>query len=221
MNTNSQEFMHLEYLNALLSGNLNECSNIVKMKLQNGIPIKSLYEDVIKKALYEIGELWEFNKISITTEHMATSITESVLNEVFEKIISENRVEKNAIVACVETELHQVGIKMVADILEMNGWGTRFLGANMTVGRLISEAKEIHAELFALSLSIYFNVPVLERMIKEIRLDFPQTPIVVGGQAFRHGGEDIVTKYSNVFYLSNLNDIENFIHHLNEGMIHG
>ena len=122
------DFKDKDFLLALLNGDRRKSYQMVEQYLQNDITVKELYEQYIKETLYRVGILWEHNKISVVSEHIATAITESILNSLFEKIVSENRVGKTAIVACVENEYHQIGIKMVADIFEMNGWDTHFLG---------------------------------------------------------------------------------------------
>ncbi len=202
--------MH-DFLVALLSGNRRECSQIAKKYLENEYSIKSLYENIFKTSLYQIGKLWEFNKIGVATEHMATSIISSILNEFFSKIISNNRLEKKMIAACVENELHEVGIKMVADVFEMNGYDSFLLGANTPVKELISFVQSIKPDVLALSLSVFFNFPKLVTMIKEIQSAFPKIDILVGGQAFLHGGLEVLEKYPNTKYLPDLNSIDLWI----------
>ncbi len=205
------EFKHKDFLHALIHGNRLKSYEFVNQYLQDDKTIKELYEDYIKETLYRVGELWEHNKISVATEHLATAITESILNSLFEKVVSDDRVGKTAIVACVENEFHQVGIKMIADIFEMNGWDTHFLGANIPVNELIKFAKTKDPDLFALSLSIYFHLPMLDTMLQKITHAFPGTTILVGGQAFRHGGLDVLKKYPEVKYINDLNSVEDFI----------
>ena len=205
-----------EFLSALLSGKRSRCSELANNYLNEGSSIKELYEVIIKKALYEVGELWEYNKISVATEHLASAIVEGLLNELYSRIISGNRIKKTVIVSCVENEYHQVGIKMISDVFEMNGWSSYFLGANTPTEELITFAKDIKPDVFAVSLSIYFHMPMLEKMIVKIRKEFPEMPILVGGQAFRHGGQDILLKYSNVIYKGDLYGTELFIKNINQ-----
>lgn len=205
------DFKYKDFLLALLNGDRRKSYQIVEQYLQNDITVKELYEQYIKETLYQVGILWEHNKISVASEHLATAIIESILNSLFEKIVSENRVGKTAIVACVENEYHQVGIKMVADIFEMNGWDTHFLGANIPVEELIKYAKTIEPNIFALSLSIYFHLPVLEKMIIRITEAFPETPIIIGGQAFVHGGKEVIHTFPTIKFFKNLDETESFI----------
>jgi methanogenic corrinoid protein MtbC1 len=208
--------MHKEFLNSLLSGNRSQCSGLAKSYLKNNVSLKDLYENIIKKALYEVGERWEYNKISVATEHLASAIVEGILNELYSEIITIDKINKTVLVSCVENEYHQIGIKMVSDVFELNGWKTYFLGSNVPATELISFAKTINPDLLAISLSIYFHVPVLEKMIQMIRQEFPGLSILVGGQAFCHGGEEILSKYENVIYKHDLYSTEKFIQNLNQ-----
>ena len=205
-----------KFLNLLLSGNRANCSALIQNYSNDNISIQELYENIIKKALYDVGELWEYNKISVATEHLASAVVEAILNELYSKIIPKERISKTVIVACVENEFHQIGIKMISDVFEMNGWNAYFLGANTPTRELISFAKIINPDFLAISLSIYFHLPILENMIQSIRKDFPKLPILVGGQAFRHGGQNILTKYDNVIYKPDLASTELFIKNLNQ-----
>lgn len=203
-----------EFLSALLSGNYARCSELVESLLYKGLSIKELYENVIKKALYDVGELWELNRISVATEHMASAIVESILNQLYPEIISKKKISKTILAACVEGEYHQIGVKMVSDIFEMNGWNTYFLGSNTPNSELINYMKTINPDLFAVSVSLYFNLPKLEILLPEVRNSFPNLTIITGGQAFRHGGEDIIKRYNNVFLLPDLESTELFIKNL-------
>ncbi|MCK9303981.1 MAG: cobalamin-dependent protein [Bacteroidales bacterium] len=200
-----------DFLNSLLSGNRSMCSKIIQEHLKNQIPVQYLYENIIKKSLYEVGELWESNKITVATEHLASAIVEAILNELYFTIVGGKKNIKSVVVSCVENEFHQIGIKMVSDIFELNGWNSFFLGANTPTNELIKFTKIIKPDILAISLTLNYNLPILERMIQEIRKEITDLPVLVGGQAFTRGGKDAVAKYSNVIYLPNLNAIDLFI----------
>jgi len=200
-----------DLLDALLRGDRKTCSQIIKKKLDSGIDIKKLYDNFIKPNLYEIGVLWEYNKISVATEHLASAIVEGILNEIYPTIISTEKNNYSVIVSCVENEFHQIGIKMVSDIFELNGWNSYYLGSNTPTNELIDFAKTIKPDILGISLSIYFHLPALETMIQKIRAEFPNLTILIGGQAFRRGGQDAILKYSNVIYLPDLEKIDMFI----------
>jgi len=204
------------FLDYLISGNRLKCSEIAKKYIQDDIPIQEFYENILKKSLYDVGELWEYNKISVATEHLASAIVEAILNELYTKIIEKEKINKTAIVTCIENEFHQIGIKMISDVFEMNGWNTFFLGANTPVNELIAFTRIINPDILAISLSIYFHLPTLEKIIQNVRQEFPSLTILFGGQAFRHGGLDILLKYKNVVYKPDLNSTDLFIKNINQ-----
>lgn len=207
---------HTDFLKALLSGNRAKCSEISADLLNRNLSIKELYEKIIKQALYDIGELWERGKISVATEHLASAIVEANLNEQYYKVISNSKKNnKTVVAACLENEFHQIGIKMVSDIFEMNGWNAHFLGANTPIQELISFVKEVNPNLLAISMSIYFHLPTLEEMLRSIQKEMPYLPILIGGQGFRYGGIEIVNRYKNLIYLPDLNSLESFLIQIN------
>lgn len=71
---------------SLLEGNRFECEKVVKDFRKSNLSIIVLYEEIFKKSLYRIGKMWEYNKISVAVEHMATAIT----GRYNERIISGN-----------------------------------------------------------------------------------------------------------------------------------
>ena len=195
----------------LLSGNRQKCSAIAKQLLSEKYSIKDLYEKVFKDALYEVGRLWESNTITVATEHLATAIVEGILNELYENIdIPENR-NKKIVLACVNNELHQVGIKMVADIFEMNGWESWFLGTGIPINELVQFIKQENPRVLAISMSIYFNYQNLIRMIDVLRKEFPNLKILIGGQAFVHTKESSLKGIDNVIYFSDLYKLDNYL----------
>lgn len=212
---NTVQYSHKTFLDSLLSGNHLRCSELVQSYLDNKITVNELYENIIKKALYDVGEQWEHNKISVASEHLASAIVEAILNEQGLKTAFKTKINKTIIVTCVENEYHQIGIKMVGNVFEMNGWNVNFLGANMPTKDLISFVKTTKPDLLAISLSLYFNLPVLENMLQLLNKEIPNLNILIGGQAFTHGGKDILSKYQNTTYLPDLYSIELFIKNAN------
>lgn len=198
-------------LNPLLSGDHRTSSEIVTEMLNKSVPVKEMYERLLKPALYKIGELWEQNKISVATEHLASAIVESLLNEIYLRQNSSQKSEKTAIVTCLENEHHQIGARMVSDIFELNGWKVFFLGANTPKNDLLNYIRMVKPQIVAISLSIYFHLPTLESTLHKIRSEFAQLPILIGGQAFLRGGQEIISDFEHVTYLPDLDAIENFI----------
>lgn len=200
------------FVSLLLSGDRLQCSKVVKQYIKDGLSIKEVYESLFKPALYEVGVLWEENKISVADEHLATSISEAILNELYENVVSEERQNRSAILACVEGETHQVGLKMVADIFEMNGWDVKYLGSTMPTLDLVKFIEKYPPDLIGLSLSIYFHLNTLKEMTMTILEKFPNQQILLGGQGFLHGSaKDFIQNNPSLHYCPTLYCVEEFI----------
>jgi MerR family transcriptional regulator, light-induced transcriptional regulator len=207
-----------DFLQNLLKGNRANCSSIARQYLEKNPSIKDLYEEVFKVSLYEVGRLWETNQITVATEHLATAITEGILNELFEQIITKNKVNKKVVVACVQNEQHQVGIKMVADVFEMKGWESFFLGTGIPTSELVKFIHEIQPDILAISLSVYFNFANLLKMLEILRSEFPDLQIILGGQAFTRASEDTLLRMGNVVLLTDLYLLEKYIDSINTNL---
>ena len=205
------EKLYQEYLQALLAGRRAQCHDIVQMLLDKKFAIKRLYSDLFQRSMYEIGELWENNRITVANEHLATSITESLLNLVYPFLFATDRIGKKAVISCSANEFHQVGGKMVADLFELNGWDGHFLGANTPPEDMAQFIEDVQPDVIGLSLSILSNMEHLKHSIEILQSNFSDMPLLVGGQAFRWGGADIIKKYKNTDLITSIDDLEKMI----------
>lgn len=215
METSNTSTFSVQYLDCLLQGDRKKCSAIAGQFLAVNPSVLDLYEQVFKVSLYEIGRLWETNQISVAAEHLATAITEGILNELFEQLISSRKMNRKVVVACVEQERHQVGVKMVADTFEMMGWESYFLGTGIPVQELIRYIHEVKPDMLAISLSVYFNYAGLLKMIEKIRSEFPELQVIIGGQAFIHLADKALDKFGNIQLISDLYLLKQYIAVLN------
>lgn len=214
------ETTYQHYFDNLIKGNRQICSEIVDGLLNSGESVQSIYEGLFRRSLYEIGDLWERNLISVATEHIATALTESLMVKIQPRLFAIERVGKKAVVACLAKEHHQIGARMVADFFEMNGWDGHFVGANTPAGELVRFIEKIRPDLIALSLSIYFNLSELSNTLKTIREKIPDIPIIIGGQAFRWGGTDIADEFDDVHYIDSIASLESLLNADQAGEFH-
>jgi MerR family transcriptional regulator, light-induced transcriptional regulator len=202
------------FLAFLLQGNRAECSKLVDALIEQKVSHRDIYEDLFKRALYDVGELWQQNRISVATEHMATALIEGLIHRIAAQKAPTETSKKKILSACVESEQHQVGIKMVSDIFEAHGWESIFAGASMPKSELMRFIEEQNPDLVAISLNIYFHLNELLDTLSLLREKFPHIPVIIGGQAFRHGGESIAEDFIDVTLISDLEELEHYIESL-------
>ena len=176
-----------KYLTALLAADRDGASHLILDSYRNGVSIGDIYLQVLQPVQYEIGRLWHTGEISVAQEHFASSVTQFVMSQLYPFICAKKRGEaKGVIVAvCVSGELHEIGIRMVADFFEMEGWSTHFLGANMPVNDIVETLHTHKADLLAVSASMSSNVVKAKKLMTAVRSSQAHsTKVMVGGYAF-------------------------------------
>jgi methanogenic corrinoid protein MtbC1 len=203
-----------EYLKALLAADRYHCQHVVRELLSSNIDIKILYLELIQRSMYRVGELWEHNRISVATEHLATAITESLLPLIYPTLFGREHLESIALITCVPNEYHQIGAHIVTDFFELNGWHGHSLGANTPRKDLLSALNELRPDVLGFSVSMTFNIPTLIEILESIPINFPRLDIIIGGRAFQglSSGEfcpvALERRFPNIRYLATLDDLE-------------
>ncbi len=196
-----------DYMTALLAGDRPECVRMVNALIRQDTSVKDMYVNLFQKSMYEVGRLWEISRISVATEHMCTSITESLVNLCYPLLFSGEHTGKKAVITCTPGEYHQIGARMVADFFELYGWDGYFLGADTPTDDLVSYLNEKKPDLLAISISISFNMSILQEMVQKTRDKFPELPIIAGGQGFRWGGENALAHIEKTFVIKSLDEL--------------
>lgn len=202
------EPLYREYLSLLLQGNKTGCAGIVADLIASKIDLEVLYLMLFKRSLYEIGDMWAANKVSVATEHLCTAITEALMTQAYPLIFNREHTGKRAVIACVANEYHQIGGKMVADVLELYGWDTYFLGSNVPLGGLIAMIQDKTPDLLCLSLSISSNFNSLEQALRLVREKWVDLPVFVGGRAFEFLPRSVLDAHPHVKLVDSLPDLK-------------
>ena len=176
----------VRYLDTLLEGDRNGAVRMVIDAVEAGMPVKEIYLYVFQPAQHELGRLWQLNKISVAQEHFCTAVTQLIMSQLYPYIFSSDKTETVFIGTCVGDELHEIGIRMLTDFLEMEGWDTYFLGANTPVSGVLDSIKSYKADIIGISATMIYHIHKVEELITEIRSRLPDTApkILVGGYPF-------------------------------------
>ena len=159
---------------------------VLENALAAGVPLARIYTGILPSLMREIGRLWQMNEISVAHEHYCSAAVQSILGGFYERVFSRaTRSGRSMLVACVAGEQHELGARTLADVFELNGWRTSFLGANLPpreLGALIRRAKR-PPDLIALSATMPGHLKQLASTIDSIR-DSSNVPVIVGGDLF-------------------------------------
>jgi len=175
-----------KYITALLNGDRNSASKLILDAVKEGVKIEDIYLEVFQKSQYEVGRLWLSNKISVAKEHFCSAATQMIMSQLYPYIFSSERIGKKFVGAAVGGELHEIGIRMVADFFEMKGWDTYYLGANAPASSILKAVEENNADIIGLSIAMPYHRGLLVDTISEIRESSigKDVKILIGGAAF-------------------------------------
>ena len=87
--------------------------------------------------------------------------------------------------------MHELGPRLLADLLECDGWDVDFYGTSMPVRDLIGAIRERKPRFVGISAALVMHLGSVKRTITALReaLGVETPPIIVGGNAFRGEGE--------------------------------
>jgi len=175
-----------DYLKALLAKDRHLAERIINECLGDDITIKDIYLSVFQPTQWEIGRLWQHNKISVAMEHYCTAATQFIMTRLYDYIFSNEKNGYHMVATSVSGELHELGIRMVSDFFEMEGWHTYYLGANTPKQGVVDMINESNADILAISATIYYNIPQVSELIQFVKNQVPgdKLKIMVGGNAF-------------------------------------
>ena len=174
------------FLAILLNGDRQGCLEFAGQFVHSVADLKRFYLDVVWPSMVIIGELWQANRISVADEHLATAIVGRVMAALYPRFAEFSITRGQAIVSAAPNEFHEVGARMVADFMELDGWDVTFLGANIPIPDLLTLVRKQKPFVVALSVATVFSLGKAGHLIKAIREEqgTGDTRVLVGGNAF-------------------------------------
>jgi MerR family transcriptional regulator, light-induced transcriptional regulator len=176
-------------LKALLAGDRGRGMAVIDKALAADTPVREIYTGIFQPVLWETGRLWQQDRATIAQEHYVSSEIRLMMDQLHDRIAAAggtNRRQKKVVASCAGEELHEIGIRMVADFFEMDGWDVYCTGANIPAKSIISAVKDQQPMVLTLSITMPSRLPDLHYLIRSLRADkdTAQVKIIVGGFPF-------------------------------------
>lgn len=177
----------VSYFNSLMDGDRRTASRLILDSVEQGVSVKDIYMHVFQPSQYEVGRLWQVNEISVAQEHFCTAATQLIMSQLYPYIFNTERVGKSIVATTIGGDLHEIGIRMVSDFFEMEGWDTFYLGANSPASDVIEEIINRKADMLAISVTMSNFLSNAKELIKSVRqnLECGDVRILIGGRPFK------------------------------------
>lgn len=175
-----------EFLLATLEGNRRRATALIEEAASSGVSARDLYLHVFLPVQREVGRMWQLNEITVAEEHFVTTTTLTAMSMLYPRLARRPSRSRTVVAAAVEGDSHELGPRMVADFLEMDGWRAVYLGANVPAPDLAMAIVDFDAELLALGVSLAAHLHRVPEAIESVRrAAAPRVPrILVGGGGF-------------------------------------
>lgn len=180
-----------QYLEALRRGERQVASRIVLSAVENGTTVQDIYLHVFQPVQYEIGRLWQTNRFSVAQEHYCTAATQLIMSQLYPLIFAAEKHGRTLVATGVAGDLHELGIRMVADFFEMGGWHTYYLGTNTPHTAVIATVQERNGDVLAISATMPYHVENVRELIAAVRRQpaLSHVKVLVGGGPFNRDPE--------------------------------
>ena len=174
------------FLQALLAGHRDDARTQILEKVRAGVPTISIYLDIFQATQYELGRRWHEGTISVAEEHFCTAATQAIMSQIQPLIHAEPGNGQRLVAAAVEGDPHEIGIRMISELLELAGWDSYFLGASTPPSSILAAVRGRQASLLCLSVTMPYHLISLEATILLVRDAYPagEVKILVGGRPF-------------------------------------
>lgn len=154
------------------------------------LDVPTLYVRVLTPLLVDTGAAWQAGTTAVWEEHYASAtvrtVVESLYLDVQRAAEAVPRNGKVALLACPREEVHELGLRMLADRLTLAGWQSHFLGADTPTEELVAAARALHADVIALSAATHYNRAMLCGVVDELAAALPGVRVGAGGPSFAH-----------------------------------
>lgn len=174
-----------DYLEAMRKGSGRMADKVVETALNSHLTANEIYLQVFQPTAYEIGAMWQRNEFSIAQEHLATAIIERQMGDMHTNFKPVRDRTRRLVIGAVDNEQHRVGIRMVADFFEQDGWDVYYLGAAVPVNTFLFIAREFKADLVGVSAQMVYHLPHVENFVRGMdAAGMSGVPIMAGGFPF-------------------------------------
>jgi methanogenic corrinoid protein MtbC1 len=154
------------------------------------ISIPALYQNVLWPLLSHTGQAWQSGQVRIWEEHYASAVVRTIVEMLYPSVLkvkaSVPASGRSVLLACPPEEVHDLGLRMVADRFDMAGWATYYLGADTPASELVDAARRLGVDAVVISSSTHFHRIALRRHLRQVKEELGNVQVWVGGSAFTH-----------------------------------
>jgi methanogenic corrinoid protein MtbC1 len=177
------------FLLSILEGRGGDGIDAIRAALAGGMGVPEVHDRILLPVQRETGRMWLMGEIPVADEHYGSQIVERVLWLLQERIPPPPAGARRILTMGVGGNLHDLGLRMVAQQLQLAGFHVHHLGADMPCSDLEWALHDRQVDLVAMSAVLTLHLDSLARTLQhlrqlEARHGWPRRAVLVGGAPF-------------------------------------
>jgi 5-methyltetrahydrofolate--homocysteine methyltransferase len=167
---------------SVIEGNREEIQLAVNEALQAGFEPLKIANDIILKALNEVGEKFSSKEYFLPQVIRSAETAQAAFGVIKPLLKKEGGFSQGKIVlATVKGDVHDIGKNIVGAVLESHGWDVIDLGKNIEAKDIIEAAVKNNSPLVGLSALMTTTMPEMEKVVQERNNREARVKILIGG----------------------------------------
>ena len=182
----NQELLIEQMFQMLVSGDRAMARRVSETAFDNGISAQQMTLDIYWPLLENVYTMYRQDQITQLAQQYATRTLSSLIAQAQPHYEVKESRDRSICMFCGNSELEDLSGRLVADILESEGYNVRFGGGNINYDDILAEIHGRQPEVLLLFASGPQDAPMIRQLIDHIRSinAYPNMQIVVGGGIF-------------------------------------
>lgn len=181
---------------AIVKGDSKESEEIVVEMLNKGIEAYYIVKECMTPAMRKVGEMFAKLEIFLPEVIMAAEAFEACMKHIEPRILERKKelTLGKVVIGTIQGDIHDLGKNIVALMLKAAGFEVYDLGKDVPVSEFIKKAKEVNADIIAISALLSTSLPYVKeviKLLKELGLRDKYVVAVGGGAVTREWALEI------------------------------
>ncbi|SHJ55309.1 5-methyltetrahydrofolate--homocysteine methyltransferase [Dethiosulfatibacter aminovorans DSM 17477] len=169
---------------AIIDGNIMEAKILTQKALDMGATAKQILDEGLMNGMNEVGELFRDGELFVPEVLVASKAMDTGM-EIIKPFLKEGDVEKKGkcVFATVKGDLHDIGKKLVAMMMEGAGYEIVDLGVDVSPEQLVDAVKEHEPELLGMSAMLTTTMAYMNDTVKALEENglLDKVGVMIGG----------------------------------------
>ena len=168
---------------AVISGNKSGIIDHVKKELDEGKKAQIILDESLLPGINEVGRLFESGRYFLPQLIASAEAMRTAIDYLEPALKSDGGQEEKAriVIATVKGDIHDIGKNLVALMLKNYGFRVYDLGKDVSKEEIIEKAKEVDADIIALSALMTTTMQEMREVVRCAREEGLRARVMIGG----------------------------------------